>query len=114
MARGLGFFVMRTPYPEIDPAAVQTATVELLAAWHSNGIWELVVSARDELPLMSKVWSPKPTMVHPTHVAALADEVTLILDRADTDEAARRELEQVRSLCAEVGGAGGWLVTIGP
>jgi hypothetical protein len=105
---------MRTPYPDIDPAAVQTPDLELVAAWACQDIWELMASAGDQLPLLSKVWSSRPTMIHPTHVVPLADEVALVLTRVAADAATQDEMERVQALCADASAAGGWLVSIGP
>jgi hypothetical protein len=79
-----------------------------------NPIWNTIYLTED-MPLLQKVWGVKPTMVHPTHVAALAEEIGRVLERTtDLPDDAVSDMKGAQALCERAAAAGQWLVTIGP
>jgi hypothetical protein len=114
MSAGLAFYVITTTYPDYTAEMLQQPAIELTAAWDVNPIWNTIYLTED-MPLLQKVWGVKPTMVHPTHVAALGEEIARVLERAtDLPDGAIGEMRGAQALCERTAAAGQWLVTIGP
>lgn len=114
MSNGLAFYVMTSIYPEYSAEMLSEPTLELVASWDANTIWNTIYLTED-MPLLQKVWGVKPTMVHPTHIAELADEFRRVLERAtELEPAAADDIRDAQALCERTAVAGQWLVTIGP
>jgi len=114
MSIGLAFYLITTDYPEYTQEMLQEPAIELVAAWDVNPIWNAIYLTED-MPLLQKVWGVKPTMVHPTHVAALGQEIARVLERtSDLPEDAVGDMKSAQALCERAAAAGQWLVTIGP
>jgi hypothetical protein len=105
---------MTSTYPDYSADMLQSPTLELIASWDVNSIWNTIYLTED-MPLLQKVWGVKPTMVHPTHVAALGDEFRRVLERvSDMAPDAAGDIRDAQDLCERTAAAGQWLVTIGP
>ena len=112
MTGALALYEMSSPYPELAPAMLTTPALELRAAWIATSVWEAISAGN--VPLLTMVWSAKPTMVHPSHVAALGDEIGRLIAAQGIDAEARTELASAQELCVRAGSAGHWIVSIGP
>ena len=116
MSSGLDLWRMATTYPEMAADALGPADLAMERSWASLQI-AAFIDSREDLPVLKLVWSQKPTMVHPTHVAPLAAELRIVLAYAASVHApadALAELQAAISLSDDVAARGQWLVTIGP
>ena len=113
MTATLALYEMTSVYPELPQDMLATPALEFVAAWRDGAIADAIAAAED-LRLLRMIWSAKPTMVHPSHVAALADEFARVVGATSTNGDALAELISARELCIRVGASGDWIVSIGP
>ena len=113
MTASIALYEMTSAYPDLPQDMLAVPAVELDAAWQDGAVMS-IIALTEELRLLRMIWSARPTMVHPTHVAALAREFGSVMQREGISDDARAELERGETLCAHAASNGDWIVSIGP
>ena len=108
----LAFFRITTEYPQFDASALADSAAEIVVAFRRTDVGEVIFSPGG-FETLKLVWTYKPTMVHPQHIALLAEELNAVLETLPLiDAVSRKEIESARTLCEDVAAAGQWLVTL--
>lgn len=108
----LSFYRIATEYPQFDASMLASADVEIAVAFRRTDVGEVIFSPGG-FATLKLVWTFRPTMVHPQHIALLASELNAVLEALPLiDAVSRREIEAARQLCEETAAAGEWLVTL--
>jgi hypothetical protein len=106
-------FRISRAYPDFTGDDVTTPSASLEAVFAQDGVW-IEICDPDRYAIVRMIWSQKPTLVHPTHTAPLADEIGSLMTLTGLSAATRSELEALRTLAGEAAATGDWLITLGP
>ncbi len=108
----LAFYRISTTYPQFEASVLAESAAEIAVAFRRTDVGEVIFSPGG-FETLKLVWTFKPTMVHPDHIAVLASELDAVLEALPLiDAVSRGEIETARRLCEETAVAGEWLVTL--